>query len=61
MIAVIELSPHLAPIAHPTADAFLMGFVSACSLIAALFFLKFWRRTRDMDVNYMLVAQKPGN
>lgn len=47
MIALIEASPRLAPIAHPFADAFLLGFVSACSLIAALFFLKFWRRTRD--------------
>ncbi|HEX3891141.1 MAG TPA: DUF5985 family protein [Terracidiphilus sp.] len=37
----------IAPIAHPTADAFLLGFASACSFIAALFFLKFWRSTRD--------------
>jgi hypothetical protein len=47
MIALIEVSPRLAPIAHPTVDAFLLGFVSACSLIAALFFLKFWKSTRD--------------
>jgi uncharacterized membrane protein HdeD (DUF308 family) len=47
MTALIEASPRLAPIAHPIADAFLLGFVSACSLVAALFFLKFWRSTRD--------------
>jgi Family of unknown function (DUF5985) len=29
-------------------EAFLLGVVAATSLIAALFFLKFWRRTRDM-------------
>lgn len=37
----------LAPIAHPTFDVFLLGFVVACSLIAALFFLRFWKSTRD--------------
>lgn len=47
MIALIEATPRLAPVAHPIADAFLLGFLSACSLIAALFFLKFWKSTRD--------------
>jgi len=48
MIAQTSVLPSLAPIAHPFADAFLLGFVAACSLIAALFFLKFWKSTRDM-------------
>lgn len=38
----------LAPIAHPLADTFLLGFVSATSMVAALFFLRFWRSTRDL-------------
>ncbi len=38
----------LAPLDHPVADAFLLGFVAACSLAAALFFLRFWRTTRDL-------------
>jgi hypothetical protein len=29
------------------AEGFLIGVISACSLVAGLFFLKFWRRTRD--------------
>jgi hypothetical protein len=37
----------LAPLAHPILDVFLLGFVSASSLMAALFFLRFWRTTRD--------------
>ena len=28
-------------------ETFLGGFVSACNLAAAVFFLKFWRETRD--------------
>lgn len=28
-------------------DAFLLGIIAITSLIAGLFFLKFWRRTRD--------------
>jgi uncharacterized membrane protein HdeD (DUF308 family) len=28
-------------------EGFLLGIIVAASLIAALFFLKFWRRTRD--------------
>ena len=34
-------------ISHPTFDFFLLGFIAACSLVAGLFFLKFWRSTRD--------------
>lgn len=29
-------------------EGFLIGAISTCSLIAAIFFLKFWRRTRDV-------------
>jgi len=38
----------LAPIAHLSTDLFLIGFVSGCSLVAGLFFLRFWRSTRDL-------------
>lgn len=37
----------LAPLAHPILDIFLLGFVCAGSLVAAVFFLRFWRSTRD--------------
>jgi hypothetical protein len=37
----------LAPLLHPTTDLFLLGFIVACSLVAALFFLRFWKSTRD--------------
>lgn len=37
---------HLA-LAHPTLDVFLLGFITACSLIAMLFFVRFWRSSRD--------------
>lgn len=37
----------LAPISHLRIDLFLLGFIAACSLVAALFFLRFWRTTRD--------------
>lgn len=37
----------LTPIAHPTLDLFLLGFVAGCSVCAALFFLRFWRQTGD--------------
>ncbi|MGC1784605.1 MAG: DUF5985 family protein [Acidobacteriaceae bacterium] len=35
------------PISHPLADIFLLGCIAAASLIAGLFFLRFWRSTRD--------------
>ncbi|HUB28456.1 MAG TPA: DUF5985 family protein [Terracidiphilus sp.] len=47
MIAGADLMHPLAPLSHPFADAFLLGFISACSFVAALFFLKFWNSTRD--------------
>jgi hypothetical protein len=28
-------------------EGFLVGVISTCSVLAGLFFLKFWRRTRD--------------
>jgi hypothetical protein len=37
----------LAPLMHPTADLFLLGIVVGFSLVAGLFFLRFWKSTRD--------------
>jgi uncharacterized membrane protein HdeD (DUF308 family) len=37
----------MSAIAHPLVDFFLLGFIAACSLVAGLFFLRFWRSTRD--------------
>ena len=37
----------LAPLSHPLFDVFLLGFVVSASLTAALFFLRFWKSTRD--------------
>ncbi len=37
----------LAPISHPRLDPFLLGYVAAVSVFAALFFLRFWKQTRD--------------
>lgn len=37
----------MSPIAHPVVDFFLLGFIAACSLVAGLFFLRFYRSTRD--------------
>lgn len=34
-------------ILYPNLDNFLLGFIAACSLIAGLFFLRFYRSTRD--------------
>ncbi len=36
-----------AHIEHPVVDTFLIGVVCTSSLIASLFFLRFWRHTRD--------------
>lgn len=38
----------LAPIAHLSTDLFLLGFASGCSFVGGLFFLRFWRDTRDL-------------
>jgi hypothetical protein len=37
----------MSPITHPVVDFFMLGFIAACSLVAGLFFFKFWRSTRD--------------
>jgi len=37
----------MSPISHPTLDIFLIGFTVACSLVASVFFLRFWRSTDD--------------
>ena len=37
----------MSPISHPLVDIFLLGFITACSLVAATFFLRFWKSTRD--------------
>jgi len=37
----------LAPIQHLYGDLFFLGFATACSLVAGLFFLRFWRATSD--------------
>jgi uncharacterized membrane protein HdeD (DUF308 family) len=38
----------MSPIVYPQLDYFLLGFITASSLVAALFFMRFWRDTRDM-------------
>jgi uncharacterized membrane protein HdeD (DUF308 family) len=37
----------LSPISHPALDTFLTGFIVATSLVAMLFFLRFWKSTSD--------------
>jgi hypothetical protein len=37
----------MSPILYPNLDYFLLGFIAACSLVAGLFFLRFYRSTRD--------------
>ena len=37
----------IAPLAHPTLDLYLLGFITAASLAAAVFFLRFFRASRD--------------
>lgn len=37
----------MSPMTHPIADVFLLGFIVACSLVTAVFFLKYWRDARD--------------
>ncbi len=40
------MTQHVA-LAHPLLDVFLLGFVTACSGVATLFFVRFWRTSRD--------------
>lgn len=37
----------LSPITHPLLDTFLLGFITASSLASAIFFLRFWRSSKD--------------
>lgn len=37
----------IAPLLYPKLDEFLLGFIVATSFVALLFFLRFWRSTRD--------------
>lgn len=37
----------LSPLVHPRFDIFLLGFIVAASLVAVLYFLRFWKSTRD--------------
>lgn len=32
---------------HMLVEGFLLGIISTCAVMAGLFFLKFWKRTRD--------------
>ncbi len=43
----MNLHVQLAPLSHPILDVFLIGVVCAACLVVALFFLRFWRSTRD--------------
>jgi hypothetical protein len=38
---------NLAPLAHPRLDLFLLGYIVGVSAVTALFFLRFWKETRD--------------
>lgn len=37
----------MSDLAHPLADIFLLGYIAACCLVAGVFFVRFWRTTRD--------------
>ncbi len=37
----------IAPISHFRLDIFLLGYIAAASAVIALFFLRFWKETRD--------------
>ena len=47
MIATVDFE-QFAPVAHPSADLFLVGFGAALASVAGLFFIRFWRETRDL-------------
>jgi uncharacterized membrane protein HdeD (DUF308 family) len=38
----------MSPMVHPVLDIFLLGFITASSLGAALFFFRFWKTSRDL-------------
>lgn len=35
------------PIVHPSLDLFLLGYIAALSAVATVFFLRYWKETRD--------------
>lgn len=37
----------VAPITHPVLDLFLLGYIAALSAGATVFFLRYWKDTRD--------------
>jgi uncharacterized membrane protein HdeD (DUF308 family) len=37
----------MSSLSHPLADIFLLGCITASSLIIGLFFLRFWKTTKD--------------
>ena len=37
----------MSPMLYPNLDYFLLGFIAACSVVAGLFFLRFYRATSD--------------
>lgn len=41
------MGQQLSPMMFPNLDYFLLGFIAACSLVAGLYFLRFYRSTRD--------------
>lgn len=38
---------HLAAVSHLRLDMFLLGYIAAACAVVALFFLRFWKETRD--------------
>ncbi|MGA7884242.1 MAG: DUF5985 family protein [Acidobacteriaceae bacterium] len=37
----------LVPLAHPSLDLFLLGYIAALAAAATIFFLRYWKETRD--------------
>lgn len=35
------------PLVHPLIDTFLLGYIAACCLVAGIYFIRFWKDTRD--------------
>ncbi len=40
-------APGLVALAHPSLDLFLLGYIAALSAAATVFFLRYWKQTRD--------------
>jgi uncharacterized membrane protein HdeD (DUF308 family) len=45
---MIPQTAPIAPVVHLRLDLFLLGYIAAASAVAALFFLRFWKETRDL-------------